>query len=141
MQPLSRSAFAARMFFLLGTILALALGTLNFETAGGAAGYSTPVAVVLMGICLLAMLAASYQRAVDFGAPALGGVLLAIGSMMFFPFVTLVLLFVPSAASGGRADARPGKPTGPFWVLVSLPLGVVCGLALLFLTQAIFRAL
>lgn len=137
MSPLSRSAFAASLLFSLGALLALALGTLHFETAGGAVGYSTPVAVGLMALCLLRILAASYQRGLDIGASTGGAVLAVVASLMFPPFVTLVLLFVPSVSKEGVQSPPAAKLT----LLAALPLGIACGLGLLFLVQAVFKAL
>lgn len=137
MTPLSRSAFAVALLFNLGFLGALALGTLHFETAGGAVGYSTPVAVGLMALSLLRILVASYQRGMDIGASVWGRVLVVVASVMFAPVVTLVLLFIPSVSRDGAQSPAAAKLT----LLAALPLGSACGLGLLFLVQAVSKAL
>jgi hypothetical protein len=137
MPHLSRSAFAAVLLFCLGALGALALGTLHFETASGAVGYSTPVAVGLMVLLVLRALVACYQRAGDMGASALGSCLAVVASLAFQPFAALALLFLPSV----RQDGEPPVVAKPLKVACALPLGVGVGLLLLFLTQAVCRAL
>lgn len=137
MSNLSRSAFAATLLFCVGALLALALGTLHFETAGGAVGYSTPVAVGLMALLLVRALVATYQRAGDLGASAAGRLLAVLASLVLPPFVTLALLALPSV----RQNGTPPVVAGPVKLVAALPLGVIAGLILLFLTQAIFKAL
>lgn len=137
MAPLSRSGFAAILLFNLGLLGALTLVTLHFETAGGAVGYSTPVAVGLMALSLLRILVASYQRGVDIGASVWGRVLIVVASVMFAPLVTVALLFVPSVSREGG----PAPAAAKFNLLAALPLGGACGLALLFLVRAVSQAL
>lgn len=139
MVNLSRSAFATRVLFCFGAVIALALGTLHFETAGGAVGYSTPVAVAFMAIFILVMLVATYQRAADLGASVLVRCLAVIGSVWFAPVVTLVLLFLRAAPRGEGSE--PSPTVGPLRMVLALPLGVAVGLAVLLLVQAVFKAL
>ena len=137
MAPLSRSGFAAILLFHLGLLGALALVTLHFETAGGAVGYSTPVAVGLMALSLLRILVASYQRGADIGASVWGCVLVVVASVMFVPLVTLALLFVPSVSREGG----PAPAAAKFTLLAALPLGSACGLGLVLLVRAVSQAL
>ncbi len=137
-QTLRRSAFAAQLLAAAGGFLVLALGTLHFETAGGATRYSTPVTVGLMALFGLRMLWLSHLRALDAGASGLGAWAAVVGSVLFAPFVTLVLLFIPSAP---RSDGETGQDSTPLRVVLALPLGAVVGGMLLFLVQTVSQAL
>ncbi|MDT8992340.1 hypothetical protein RQP54_15820 [Curvibacter sp. APW13] len=139
MNLLKRSAFAAHLLLSLGALLGLALGTLQFETAGGAVGYSTPVAVALIGLLALRILWLSFWRARDAGAQVAGALAAVVATVMFAPFVTLALLFLPSAPKGeGLAQ---GRACATWLVVLSLPLGAAAGIATLLLVQAVFKAL
>lgn len=140
MSYLSRSAFAATLLFCLGAFIALALGTLHFETAGGAVGYSTPVAVGFMVLILAWLLVATYRRAGDLGAPLSGRLAAVVGTCFFPPLVTLIVMCVPSATAG-RDGQRASRTAGPLKIALALPLGAAIGWGLLLLVQAVFRAL
>jgi hypothetical protein len=138
MQPLCRSAFAAHLLSTAGALLAIALGTLHFETAGGAVGYSTPVAVGLLALLVLRILWLSFLRALDAGTSVPGALAAVVGTLVLAPFVTLALLALPSAV---RPDGSHGAVASPAWVVLALPFGGAVGGAVLLLVQAIFKAL
>lgn len=138
MNTLRRSAFAAHLLLVVGAFLALALGTLHFETAGGAVGYSTPVAVALMGLLALRVLLLSYRRALDTGASSLGALAAVVGTVLLAPFVTLALLGIPSAI---RSDGTTGQAAAPLHIMLALPGGAAMGMGALLLVQVVFKAL
>lgn len=137
MTTLRRSAFALHLLFAFGAMLSLALGTLHFEAAGGAVGYSTPVAVALMGLLVLRILLLSYRRALDAGASALGALAAVAGTVLLAPFVTLALLGIASAV---RADGAAGQAAAPWRIALALPAGAAIGAVVLLLVQAVSKA-
>ena len=128
MQTLDRSAFAGTLLFHLGVVLVLALGTLHLETAGGATGSSTPVAVAAMALVAARVVGACYQRAGDMGLRGVMRGLVTLAGIAFIPLGTLVLLLAPSRP----LQAAPASRTLSIArVVLALPLGAALGAGVL----------